>query len=371
MRIGFDAKRLFQNATGLGNYSRTLVANLHKYHPEHDIHLYAPKLVKNERTLPFFNKGYKPFSPSGITKLGWRSMGVVKALKNDGIELYHGLSHELPIGIKNSGLKTVVTIHDLLYKYFPEDFPLFDRLIYDNKFRFACEHSDKIIAISNATKQDIMEHYKVPEAKVQVIYQTVSPEFSREISDFDAEEVIRKYALPSEYILNVGSIIRRKNLEIVIIAMAMMQPKDRMPLVIVGTGGTYATIIDQLVEKHKLKDWIIRITGPTLEELNILYRKSHFSVYPSLMEGFGLPVLESIMTQTPVITTRRSSLIEAGGDIAHYINGENAEELSVKMMELTYKAKQIGDPKNIKKHLDRFDAKKLTEQLNDLYLANA
>lgn len=80
----------------------------------------------------------------------------------------------------------------------------------------------------------------------------------------------------------------------------MMQPKDRMPLVIVGTGGTYATIIDQLVEKHKLKDWIIRITGPKLEELNILYRKSHFSVYPSLMEGFGLPVLESIMTQTPV-----------------------------------------------------------------------
>ena len=88
------------------------------------------------------------------------------------------------------------------------------------------------------------------------------------------------------------------------------------------------------------------------------------------MEGFGLPVLESIMTQTPVITTRRSSLIEAGGDIAHYISGDNSEELSVKMMELTYKAKQVGDSENVKKHLDKFDAKHLTEQLNDLYLKN-
>jgi glycosyltransferase involved in cell wall biosynthesis len=149
--------------------------------------------------------------------------------------------------------------------------------------------------------------------------------------------------------------------------MAMVPENDRMPLVIVGTGSSYATHIEELIEKHKLNPWVIRITGPSLSELNILYRKSHFSVYPSLMEGFGLPVLESIMTGTPVITTRRSSLTEAGGEIAHYINGDNAEELSAKIIELTYKAKDGGNADAVRKHLEKFDAKKLTEQLNELY----
>lgn len=367
MKIGFDAKRLFQNTTGLGNYSRTLVDNLHTFHPEHELYLYAPRLRSTSRTEPFLNGDYQLRAPKGIARLGWRSMGVIKEMRRDKVDLYHGLSHELPMGIKNSKIPSVVTIHDLLYKYFPEDFPWVDRIIYDNKFRFACEHSSRIIAISQATRSDIIRHYKVDPDKIEVIYQTVSTEFSRNISEEEAQVVINKYNLPGEYMLNVGSVIKRKNLELLIRALALIPDPKKIPLVIVGSGSNYKEFIDGLINSLKLEKWIIRITGPSLCELNILYRKSLFSVYPSLMEGFGLPVLESIMAGTPVITTKRSSLTEAGGKIAHYITGDNAEELSVKMMELAAGSGTIFDNQSVQDHLNKFEARKVTEQLNGVY----
>lgn len=366
MKIGFDAKRLFQNTTGLGNYSRTLVDNLHTYHPEHEIYLYAPRLRNTQRTAKFLSGDYHLRTPKGIARLGWRSMGVVKEMKRNKVDLYHGLSHELPLGIKNSKISSVVTIHDLLYKYFPEDFPWVDRIIYDNKFRFACEHSSRIIAISEATRNDIIKHYKVDPDKIEVIYQTVSTEFSRNITDQEALTVTDKYKLPAEYILNVGSVIKRKNLEILIRALALIPDAKRIPLVIVGTGSNYKEFITGLIISLNLDKWIIWISGPSLAELNILYRKSLFSVYPSLMEGFGLPVLESIMAGTPVITTNRSSLTEAGGKIAHYISGDNAEELCEKMMQLSSGSSDMNT-QDVHDHLNKFDAKKLTEQLNGVY----
>lgn len=135
MRIGFDAKRLFVNNTGLGNYSRTLVENLHRFHPEHDLYLYAPRLVRNDRTEVFFESGYRLRSPLGPAKMGWRSFGMTHDLRKDGIELYHGLSHELPFNLEKSKIPSVVTIHDLLYKYFPMDFPLIDRWVYEKKIQ--------------------------------------------------------------------------------------------------------------------------------------------------------------------------------------------------------------------------------------------
>ena len=367
MRIGFDAKRLFQNNTGLGNYSRTLVGNLHQYFPEHDLHLFAPKLVENDRTQPFINDQYKIVVPHGPSRLGWRSMGVVRAMKRHDIQLYHGLSHEIPIGIKQSEIPSVVTIHDLLYKYFPEDFHVVDRYIYDSKFRFACENATKIIAISEATKKDIVEHYHTDPSRIEVLYQTVSPAFSNEVTEAESAVVKAKYNLPSEYILNVGAIISRKNLLVLVEALAIIPEEKRLPLVIVGTGNKYQEQVDEKIAELNLTKWLIRIPGPSLHELNVLYRNAQLSVYPSLMEGFGLPVLESITAGTPVITTNRSSLTEAGGDIAQYIDGKNAEELASLILDNHSGKISPADPEKVVAHINKFNPKVLTEQLNELY----
>jgi glycosyltransferase involved in cell wall biosynthesis len=367
MRIGFDAKRLFVNNTGLGNYSRTLVENLHRFHPEHDLYLYAPRLVRNDRTEVFFESGYRLRSPLGPAKMGWRSFGMTHDLRKDGIELYHGLSHELPFNLEKSKIPSVVTIHDLLYKYFPMDFPLIDRWVYEKKFSAACSKADRIIAISEATRTDIMEHFGIRPQRIQVIYQTIHPIFRHTPAMETISNVREKYNLPAEFILYVGSIIRRKNLEVLIKALDLMPPKKRLPLIIVGNGKIYLDYIEQLIDDLKLHHNIIRIKNPSLDEINIFYRLASISVYPSLMEGFGLPVLESIACGTPVITTRRSSLVEAGGKVAYYIDGGDEEELAALMMQKIGTKESFGENIEVQRHLAQFYPERLTEQLDNLY----
>ena len=135
MRIAFDAKRAFNNTSGLGNYSRYTISSLCKSYPEHSYHLYTPSINKGvdfqsphntELSLPenFFAKQFTSY---------WRSVGLKKRLKRDKIDLYHGLSNELPLGISKSGIKSVVTIHDLIFMRLPELYKSFDRKVYLKK----------------------------------------------------------------------------------------------------------------------------------------------------------------------------------------------------------------------------------------------
>ena len=138
-RIGFDAKRLFNNFTGLGNYSRTLVRNLVDFHPEFAYFLYTPKVRKTEDTEVFLNSpSYSVHYPGRLEQPAWRSFRIRKQLKQHKIELFHGLSNEIPYGLKNRPLKVVVSIHDLIFKHFPDHYPPMDRMIYNAKTEHAC-----------------------------------------------------------------------------------------------------------------------------------------------------------------------------------------------------------------------------------------
>ena len=162
MRIGFDSKRLFNNLTGLGNYSRTLLRNLGKYYKDHEYFLYSPNLNRTQETSFFLDQ--EPFYPktsNSIFKSYWRSYSIVNQLKKDEIELYHGLSHEIPAGLKKSKIKSIVTIHDLIFKIYPKLYNYLDRKIYDQKIRYSCTQADKIIAVSNNTKSDIINLYNI------------------------------------------------------------------------------------------------------------------------------------------------------------------------------------------------------------------
>ena len=174
MNIGFEAKRAYSNGTGLGHYSRTLISSLAQYHAEHRYFLFAPKTTDLFNATAFNNiETVTPqWFPAKLFPSIWRSNWVTRDLKKQKIDLYHGLSHEIPIGIHKTGIHSVVTMHDLIFERYPKQYNPIDVQIYRKKFQYACTHADRVIAISKQTKDDLIELYKVPESKIDICYQS-------------------------------------------------------------------------------------------------------------------------------------------------------------------------------------------------------
>lgn len=371
MNIGFDAKRLFCNFTGLGNYSRTLVKNLAVAYPHHSYHLYSPRLQKNPKTASFFNSPpYSPFSPQHKLKSLWRSYGIVKQLQKDGIDLYHGLSHELPIGIQESKIKSIVTIHDLIFKAYPNTYSFFDRKIYDWKFKYSCQNADRIIAISEHTKQDIIQHYHIAPEKIQVIYQACQDLYYTLNDAQSVAALLKKYALPKQYILSVGTLQERKNIKLLIKAYPYLPKEIQIPIVIVGNGGSYKKELQALIVQLQLENLVIWIKNLDSDKtLQALYQNASLFVYPSFYEGFGLPVAEALLSKTPVITGNNSALREAGGPNTRFISPTNEQALAQAIqlvLENTSLAKKMIE-KGYEYAHKTFHPQKLNEEMMTCY----
>ena len=304
MILGFDAKRFFHNKTGLGNYSRDLIRILAHYYPENTYLLYNPKPKKINRIeidgkiiiekLPIKNSNKK------FTSL-WRLFNVTSQIKADKVAVFHGLSGEIPIGLNKSGIKTVVTIHDLIFMRYPELYTFFDRKIHYYKFKYAANKADLVIAISEQTKKDIVKYLKIKPEKIKVIYQGCSPVFKAEISKEFLEITRTKYNLPLNFILNVGTIEKRKN---ILSAIKAIKNID-IQLVIIGKKTAYYNEISNYISENKLEDKIIFLENVALTELSAIYKMAQIFIYPSIFEGFGIPIIEALYSQTPVITTKR------------------------------------------------------------------
>lgn len=327
-RIGFDAKRLFNNFTGLGNYSRTLVRNLVYYYPDFAYFLYTPKVQKNPDTTVFLNSpAYSVHTPGRIERPIWRTYRVRQQLKQHKINLFHGLSNEIPFGLDHLPVKKVVSVHDLIYKHFPRHYPAIDRQIYDLKTKYACQHSDQIVAISASTKADLIQYYKVPEHKISVIYQTCAEDFFQDKSEALIEKVSKKYNLPSNYMLYVGSITERKNLLGILRAMKRLPRDMELPLVIVGGGRRYLKEVQQFLVREGLKKFV-HFIQPENEDLPFIYQKANLFIYPSFYEGFGIPIIEALFSRTPVITSNCSSMPEAAGPDSMLIDPHEPEAIA-------------------------------------------
>lgn len=369
MKIGFDAKRLFCNGTGLGNYSRTLVNNLADVHPEHDYFLYTTKINPSLPIDSFLDeKRFTVKQSTALLKAYWRSFGIVQQLEKDGIELYHGLSHELPFGIHKTRIKTVVTIHDLIFKVYPNTYKPIDRWLYDWKFRYSCQYADKIIAISEHTKRDIVHYYGIQPNKIEVLYQACNALYYN--NELTTTNVLEKYSIPESYFLYVGTIQERKNLKLLINAYKHLPEALKLPLVIVGNGKKYRQEAFQLAEKMGLSNLMIWIHD--LENnhcLQQLYKKAQLLVYPSFYEGFGLPVAEALLSQTPVITAKTSSLPEAGGAHTLYVEPTDEKGLATAMVKIcsneTLRSAMIE--KGLGYANQTFHPKQLSKQLMNCY----
>jgi glycosyltransferase involved in cell wall biosynthesis len=312
LHIGFDAKRVFQNTTGLGNYSRGLISGLQTQFPKQQYTLFAPKIVLNATTAPFAAAPYRVVSPTGNRNY-WRTVGILSDIRRTNIDIYHGLSHELPIGIAHKNVATVVTIHDLIFRRYPQQYSWWDRHAHDLKCEHACRVADKIIAISESTKRDIIEYYGVAAQKIEVVYQSCHPRF---YTDMAAETpILSQKKISTPYILYVGSIIARKNLLNLAKAVALLPPAlaDLKLYVVGGGAAAYRNEVVAFVQKNNLQHRIIFLQNVTDDELPALYKNAAALVYPSQYEGFGIPIIEALFSQTPVITGTQLALTEAAG----------------------------------------------------------
>ncbi len=371
MNIGYDAKRLYNNFTGLGNYSRTLVTNLKKYHPELAITLYTPKVKKNVITDGFLsNKELTTYIPSSGVKSYWRTFSIKNQLKKDRIQLYHGLSHEIPHNIHKTGIKSIVTIHDLIYLVYPKTFSYVDRSIFNYKFRYSCNNADHIVAVSESTKWDIVNYFNIDPIKIEVIYQACNRLFGKLKTKEEINTILKNYNLPSEYVLYVGSVIERKNLVTIIESYDILPESKRIPLVIVGKGKKYKKRVqDRINDLHleKYVHWIDNMDSN--DELQCLYQQASLFIYPSLYEGFGIPVIEAMINKTPVITSNTSSLPEAGGPSAWYIDPLSAEQMAYGIEKILTDTSQQEKMKEggYNYVINTFDEKNISERLFKLY----
>lgn len=366
MKIGFDAKRLFLNYTGLGNYGRIVVRELQKNFPEHEYHLYTTKVLRNTDTELFFDKSKFVIHESKSKFISyWRSFSIVEEMLKDGIDVYHGLSAELPFEIKKSGIKSVVTIHDLIFKYFPSDYKFIDRTIYNFKSKYACVNADGIISISDYTSRDIQNTYGIDKSKISVVYLPVDERFSNEIDSDLQVEVKNKYNLPDRFFLYVGSVIGRKNLKSVIHAMSIIGRNELIPLVVVGSGKKYMDETKTLIGKKGLVNKVLFLSDVSNEELPIIYRLSKFFVFPSVYEGFGLPVLEAIQSGKSVIVAEDTSLVEVTGNCGAILPQNDISSLANAISKKSNEEDLEG--LNCKDHLSKFDSKILAKKMMEVY----
>lgn len=373
MKIGFDGKRANANNTGLGNYSRFVVGSLAENYAENKYLMYIPRHKANREydAIVQAHTSVESLLPQrklwrGALRSLWRTKAIVGDIRRDGIDIYHGLSNELPVGIHRAGCRSVVTIHDLIYARFPELFKPIDRWIYGLKFKYACRHSDAIIAVSDCTKRDIVEFFGTDPDKISVIYQGCDPQFARLYSQEQKEACRTKYNLPKRFISSVGTLEERKNILLAVKALEHL-PTD-IHLVACGRNTPYSERVAQYAAEHGLAERVHLISGVSYTDLPLIYQLSEVMVYPSRFEGFGIPIIEAQSSHIPVVAATGSCLEEAGGDAALYVAPDDDEALAEAV------SKILGDEKlrttMVDKGLEnvkRFTREKIASDIEALY----
>lgn len=324
MRIGFDAKRFFNNKRGLGNYSRNLIAVLNDISDE--LYLFHSKNIPNS--------AFKIVSPTGFFKRFasiWRSFFICSDIQKSNIDVYIGASNELPFCIKKNKVKSIVVIHDIMYKILPEHYKIWDRIIYDWKLKNALKHADCIVAISENTKNDIISYYAIEADKIEVIYQHCDNIFNTEDNHEQKEN----------YFIAVGFSDPKKNTELLLNAWSIFEQQNinSIKLLLIGSSNSYSKKIEALVQQLGLKNVVFKY-NVDIQTLVYYYKKALALVFISIYEGFGLPIIEALHCNCQVITLNKSAMKEVGKNNVFYTE-EDSQSISKILQDIAYYKKRI------------------------------
>lgn len=363
MRVGYDAKRIFHNASGLGNYSRDLVRILATYYPKNYYHLYNPKKQKLNRWKALPNT--IEHQPKGIWRCLhslWRQGPIVRQLKKDSVDVFHGLSGELPKGLD---LPSVVTVHDLIFYRYPELYKSIDVEIHKRKVNHAVKTASKIVVISEQTKADLVEFTGTPAENIDVIYQGCNPIFKTTYSKKSLNSIAKKYQLPETFVLCVGTLEARKNA----LSVAKALKDTNYNMVFVGKVKAHGEKLKSYVKENNMSSRVLFIQNIDLEDLAGIYQNATVFCYPSFFEGFGIPIIEALYSGVPVITTKGGCFSEAGGPSSIYINPHSETELQTAVKRL-YAETNNSRKKRAESGLNyvqKFNDDILAKQWNRLY----
>lgn len=360
MKIGFDAKRLYQNSSGLGQYSRYVVEHLSELYPQEEYLLYAASESSRWR------EAIGTFRPIGSGASVRRFASLNSHWESDQIDVYHGLSNELPWYANGADAGLVVTIHDLLFMDFPEDYPWLDRQIYLAKTKRAVKIADKIVAISQATKLDLINRLNVPEEKIEVIYQSCDQRFFEKETDTVIQDVLDKYHLRKPYVICIGSFSHRKNQEALLRSWSTMDLSHDVELVLVGAENKY---VKQLKRQIPASDSVHFLHHVNFPEIRALLQGSLTSVYPSKKEGFGIPVLEALASGRTCLVAEGTSCAEAGQSAVLTFDAKSraslAESLSNLILQDDLRHTLESGADSV---LNTFDPKRQIPRLHQLYM---
>ncbi len=333
MRLGFDSKRAFFNRSGLGSYSRDTLNMLAEYFPMNEYFLYSPipqkPIYRPNPENQFWVSPQKRLHR--LFPFYWRSFFLHKQAEIDKLDLFHGLSNEIPFHFHKTNIPSVVTIHDLIFMRYPHFYNPIDRKIYTQKCFYAATHANRIIAVSQQTASDLEHYFKIPAHKIDVVYQSCHPMFWQQAEKEKKNEILAKYLIPDQYILFVGTIEERKN--VLNILIGMQKANVKFPFVIIGKPTKYLANVKAFVERYNMRDVYFLHNVPT-EELPAFYQMAKVFIYPSIFEGFGIPILEALVSHTPVITSKGGCFAEAGGKSSIYVDPQNPKEIGLAIKEV-------------------------------------
>ncbi|WP_018248101.1 glycosyltransferase family 4 protein [Orenia marismortui] len=332
MKIGLDIQSTLKNKTGVGWYTQNIIENLADNELEFEGYAFnflgRNNIHKSISTLDFDVKINKTL-PYSLYRRIWNHLPVsYNYIVNSKADIFHFFNYIIPPKIRG---KVIVTIYDMVYKLFPETMTKKNYRWLEKGLQRSINRADKIITISKSAKKDIMKYLAIDEEKIEIIYPGIDYElYSSELKVGKAKELREKYNIPKNFILYLGTLEPRKNIGRIIDAYAkyQQQAKGDISLVLAGKKGwMYQEIFDK-VKEYSLEDKVV-FTGYVNEiDKPAIYKMSKLFIFPSLYEGFGMPVLEAMASATPVITSNISSLPEVVGEAALLVDPYDINDIS-------------------------------------------
>jgi glycosyltransferase involved in cell wall biosynthesis len=357
MKIVIDIQPIFKYKTGIGWYTQKLLKQLNSNEiifEGHGFNFLNRNNIQNDLANLKFKNKINSLMPYGIYRRIWHYLPIsYNALFDSNADIFHFFNYIVPPKIKG---KVIVTVYDMVYKLYPETMTKRNYKRLDKELKRSVDRADKIITISENSKNEIIKFLNVDATKIEIVYPGIDRiNYTKKYSNDEINKVKKKYKLPSKYILYLGTLEPRKNIVRIIESYSKLktQINEQIYLVIAGKKGWMYEEIFKKVESLGLENDVI-FTGYVDEiDKHLLYKMSEVFVFPSLYEGFGMPVLEAMAAGVPVITSNTSALPEVVGDAGILINPNDVEELANAM-------KKVLEDKDLKQKLIK---KGLTQSL--------
>ena len=322
LNIGIDGRALTKNRTGIGTYTHEIIKELNELDNTNTYYIYSNKKIYIDFEL---RENFRVCQRSSKIGTFWLYFLLPKQLKKDEIDVFWGTQHCLPKRNENTNtIKYVLTVHDLAIEKFKNIGSLYNTLIQKLVLKRSCKNADEIVAVSEATKKDIVDIFKINNKKINTIYEGVNYNNKYDISKEQEKEILKKFGIEDKnYLFFISTIEPRKNIVTLIKAFEVLKEKQEnktLGLILAGgLGWKYQDVLDA-IENSKFKDDINLAGYISKEEKECLFKNANCFVYPSLYEGFGLPILEAMSKEAIVVTSNISSIPEVGGDAAIYFN---------------------------------------------------